>query len=225
MVRPLPPTLASGRAVGCGLRGGGSSRTGGLRPAGHPGAAGSPEARPGRVGRAGRGGHTQAVRGAQRAGAGRRATEERAERGLASAGAARPRGGGCAALAAGLLSSAQEAGTWVGARGHLQGARSLPFPLSLGPGCAADGSSSRPPQPPDRGAGVLTAGPPAGRPGQPSPARRPAAPPPAAPAAAALPKQTGRPIYWRLRVSSSESRRRGGQRAATSQGPGPPPRT
>lgn len=89
-----PPPLASGRAVGCGRRGGGSSCPGGLRLAGHPGAAGSPEARPRRVGRVGAGrANSGSAGGAEGSGrAGGLAAEERAGRGLASAGGRPPEG-------------------------------------------------------------------------------------------------------------------------------------
>lgn len=134
-------------------------------------------------------------------------------------------GGGCAALAAGLLSSAQEAGTWVGC--GLRGARARISSISLltRPRAAPQTAAApAPPQPPDRRAGVLTAGPasPPVRPAQPSPAARS----PAAPRRRRVAKTNG-PAYLLAagEPGSSESRRRGGQRAATSQGPGPPPRT
>lgn len=93
-------------------------------------------------------------------------------------------GGGCVALAAGSLSSAQEAGTWVGC--GLRGARariSSISPLTRPRAAPQTAAAPAPPEPPDRRAGVLTAGPcsPPARPAQPSPAARsPAArrPPP-----------------------------------------------
>lgn len=114
-------------------------------PGGAPRSRGEPrgEAKAG-WGASGRGEHTQAVRGAQRAGAGRRTTEERAERGLASAGAARPRGRRlrcpCRRFAV-ERAGGRDMGRVRSARGPSPDL--FHFPSHSAPGCAADGSSSR----------------------------------------------------------------------------------
>lgn len=140
-----PPPLASGRAVGCGLCGGGSSRTGGLRLAGHPGAAGSPEGRPRWGGaRPGGEGELRQRRGRRGQRAGGRAAEEREGRGLASAGAARPRGRRlccpCRRFAV-ERTGGRDMGRVRSARGPSPDL--FHFPSHSAPGCATDGSSSR----------------------------------------------------------------------------------
>lgn len=184
-VRPLSPSppLASGCDVSCGLRGGGISCPGGLRLVGLPGATRNGKARPG-WGEARQEDNRRQRRGRKGQRAGGRAAEERAGQGWLALGPPAGGGGGWAALAAGSLSSAQEAGTWIGC--GLRGSRARISSISpLTRPRAAPQTAAAPalPEPPDRRAGVLTAGPssPPARPAQPSPpARSPAArrPPP-----------------------------------------------
>ncbi|KAF5922566.1 hypothetical protein HPG69_017939 [Diceros bicornis minor] len=181
-VRPLPPAPRVRPRRGLRSLWGWQLLSGRLAPGGAPRSRGEPrgEAKAG-WGASGRGGQTQAVQGAPRADA--RQRTERDEGWLVPGPPARG-GGGCAALAAGSLSSAQEAGTWVGC--GLRGARariSSISPLTRPRAAPQTAAAPAPPEPPDRRAGVLTAGPasPPARPAQPSPAARsPAArrPPP-----------------------------------------------
>lgn len=138
-VRPLPP--APRVRPRRGLR----SLWGWQLLAGHPGAAGSPEARPRRGGaRPGGEGRLRQCRGRQGQRAGGRTAEERAGRGLASAAAARPRGRRlccpCRRFAV-ERTGGRDMGRVRSARGPSPDL--FHFPSHSAPGCAADGSSSR----------------------------------------------------------------------------------
>lgn len=156
-----PPPLASGRAVGCGRCGGGSSCQGGLRLARHPEPRGAQRRGQGGVGRV-RAGRANSGSAGGAEGSGRADARRRSERdeGWLVPGPPARGGGGCAALAAGSLSSAQEAGTWVGC--GLRGARariSSISPLTRPRAAPQTAAAPAPPEPPDRRARVLTAGP------------------------------------------------------------------